>query len=379
MPHNLAILTDFLEEGWRSMDLCGDMLLDHLPRHGPYALEAARLCPPFRRLATSLPVVGRRCAALNADRLLNRFILFPWYARRAVNRFDLFHVADHTYAQIVHALPAARTGVYCHDVGAFRCLFDQGAYPRPRWFRAMSQRILAGLRKAAVVFHNTEAVGEEIRRAGLIDPDRLVHAPLGVAPEFAPGSPQPAVELPWLAEVGGRPWVLHVGTCNKRKRIDVLLDVVAAVRQTVPDLRLVKIGGEWTADHRERIDRLHLAGAITHVCGLTRVELAEVYRRAPVVLIPSGAEGFGLPVIEALACGAAVVASDIPALREAGGPAAVFVPVGDVGAWADAVAKLLNDPASAPSRAGRLAWAARFSWAAHAETIARAYDRLLLN
>ena len=132
----------------------------------------------------------------------------------------------------------------------------------------MSQRILSGLRKAAVVFHNTAAVGEEIKRAGLIDPDRLVHAPLGVAPEFAPGSTQPAVELPWLAELGGRPWVLHVGTCVKRKRIDVLLDVVAAVRETVPDLRLVKVGGEWTADHRERIARLGLAGAITHVCGL---------------------------------------------------------------------------------------------------------------
>ena len=377
MPHHLAILTDFPEEGWRSMDLCGDMLLDHLPRDGPYALEAARLCPPFNRLATRLPVVGQRHAAFNADRLLNRFILFPRFAGQAVRRFDLFHVADHSYGQLVHALPAARTGVYCHDVDAFRCLFDSVADPRPRWFRAMSQRILTGLRKAAVVFHNTEAVGEEIRRAGLIDPDRLVHAPLGVAREFAPGATHSTVELPWLAELDGRPWVLHVGTCNKRKRIDVLLDVVAAVRETVPDLRLVKVGGEWTADHRERIARLGLAGAITHVCGLTRSELADVYRRARVVLIPSGAEGFGLPVVEALACGAAVVASDIPALREAGGPAAVFVPVGDVGAWSDLVAMLLTDPAAAPPRADRLAWAGRFTWTAHAEIIARAYHRLL--
>ena len=379
MPHHLAILTDFPEEGWRSMDLCGDMLLDHLPREGPFAVEAARLCPPFRRLATRLPGVGRRHAALNADRLLNRFILFPRYARRAVGRFDLFHVADHTYAQLVHALPAGRTGVYCHDLDPFRCLFDMVADPRPRWFRAMSQRILTGLRKAAVVFHNTAAVGEEIKRAGLIDPDRLVHAPLGVAPEFAPGATQPAVELPWLAEVGGRPWVLHVGSCIARKRIDVLLDVVAAVRQTVPDLRLVKVSGEWTAAQRDRIDRLGLAGAITHVGGLARAELAEVYRRATVVLMPSEAEGFGLPVIEALACGAAVVASDIPALREAGGPAAVYAPVGDVGAWSDAVAKLLADPAAAPPRCARLAWAGRFTWTAHAEIIARAYHRLLLN
>jgi glycosyltransferase involved in cell wall biosynthesis len=111
--------------------------------------------------------------------------------------------------------------------------------------------------------------------------------------------------------------------------------------------------------------------------GLDRVVLAEVYRRAPVVLMPSEAEGFGLPVIEALGCGAPVVASDIPAIREAGGPAAVYAPIADIGAWADAVLKVLTDPASAPSRDVRLAWAGRFSWAAHAATIARAYHRLL--
>jgi glycosyltransferase involved in cell wall biosynthesis len=373
----IAILTDFPDEAWPSMDLCGEMLLEHLARDGPLPLEAARLCPPFRRLATRMPVIGRRRGAFNTDRLLNRFIQFPWFARRAVRRFDVFHLVDHTYSQLVHALPAGRTGVYCHDLDAFRCLFDDRACLRPRWFRALSHRILNGLRKAAVVFHNSEAVGHEIRRTGLIDPDRLVHAPLGVAPEFTPGPTQCPVELPWLAQARGRPWVLHVGSCIARKRIDVLLEVVAAVRRMIPDLRLVKVGGEWTADQRERITRLGLAGAITHVSGLSRIELAEVYRRAGAVLVPSEAEGFGLPVIEALACGAAVVASDIPALREAGGPAAAYAPVGEVGAWSDQVSRRLTDPAAAPVQADRLAWAGGFTWNTHADIIARAYRQLL--
>ena len=373
----LAVLTDFPDEGWPSMDLCGDMLLAHLPRSGPLAVEAARLCPPFRRLASRLPAVGRRNAAFNADRLLNRFVLFPWHAERLAGHFDLFHIADHTYGQLVHVLPTGHAGVYCHDLDAFRCLLDPAADPRPQWFRALARRILTGLQKAAVVFHSTTAVGEQIKRAGLIPNDRLVHAPYGVAPEFAPGSPRLPVELPWLAELGGRPWVLHVGSCIPRKRIDVLLDVVAAVRETVPDLRLVKVGGEWSAEHRERIARLGLAESMVHVVGLTRAELAEVYRRAAAVLVPSEAEGFGLPVIEALACGAAVVASDIPALREAGGPAALYAPVADVPAWAGLVARVLTDPAAALPRADRLVWAARFSWATHAETIAQSYRRLL--
>ena len=326
---------------------------------GPFAVEAARLCPPFRRLATRLPAVGRRNAAFNADRLLNRFVHFPRHARRLADQFDLFHIADHTYAQLVLVLPADRVGVYCHDLDAFRSLLDPAREPRPRWYRALARRILSGLQKAAVVFHNTDAVAEQINRAGLVHPDRLVLAPLGVAPEFTADSPRPPIPLPlpWLAELGGQPWVLHVGACIPRKRIDVLLDVCAEIRKTFPDLRLVKVSGEWTAAQRDRIDRLGLAGPITHMGGLARAELAEVYRRATVVLMPSEAEGFGLPVIEALACGAVVVASDIPALREAGGPAAAYAPVGDVGAWSAAVAKLLADPASA--RRGPIGWRGR--------------------
>ena len=106
---------------------------------------------------------------------------------------------------------------------------DRGVLPRPGRFplpvrqgrRAQtamvprySQRVLTGLRKASLVFHNTLAVGEEIKRAGLVDSDRLVHAPLGVASEFSPDRTSHAETLPWLAEVGDRPWLLHVGSCS---------------------------------------------------------------------------------------------------------------------------------------------------------------------
>ncbi|HVK12259.1 MAG TPA: glycosyltransferase [Gemmataceae bacterium] len=392
-PPRLAVLTDYPDEGWPSMDLCGEMLLAHLPRTGSDAVAPQRICPPFRRVAGRVPVVGRRGAAFNTDRLLNRFVLFPRHARRVASHFDLFHVVDHTYAQLVHALPAERTGVYCHDLDAFRCLLEPAADPRPRWFRALARRILAGMQKAAVVFHSTAAVRGQIERAGLLDPAKLVHASYGLAPEFtAPESGVRGQESgvragsgnlltpdswPLTPELAGRPWVAHVGSCIPRKRIDILLEVVAAVRVRLPDLRLVKVGGEWSADHRDRIARHGLADAIVHVQNLSRAELAAVYQRAGAVLVPSEAEGFGLPVVEALSCGAAVVASDIAPLREAGGPAAVYAPVGDVAAWTEVVAKALTDPTAAPPRADRLAWAARFSWATHAGTIAAAYHRLV--
>ena len=156
-----------------------------------------------------------------------------------------------------------------------------------------------------------------------------------------------------------------------------MLTVFAQVRIKQPDVKLAKVGGEWTAQQRDQIAKLGLETAIVHLKNLDRVELATVYRRAALVLVPSDAEGFGLPVIEALACGAIVVASDIPVLREAGGNAAMYAPVADAPAWAEVVHSLLESPVLAPAREQRLAWASQFSWTTHAATIAEAYRDLL--
>jgi glycosyltransferase involved in cell wall biosynthesis len=359
------------------MDLCAEMLLDHLGAASDDRIQPERICPPFRRRFTRLPIFGRRRTAFNADRLLNRHFDYPAYLSRRLRNagFDAFHVVDHSYAQLVHALPADRTGVYLHDLDAFRSLLEPDREPRPRWFRLMMRRVLTGLQKASVVFYSTEAVRAQVERHGLLDPARLVHAPYGVCEEFTAEEPGPPPKL--AAGIADGPFLLHVGSCNPRKRIDVLLDSFAAARARRPELRLVKVGGEWSDDHRARIERLGVSPALQHLQGIDRLTLAALYRRAALVLQPSEAEGFGIPVAEALACGAPVLASDLPVLREVGGDAAVYCPVGDVPAWTDAITRLLENPAIAPPRPERLARAARFSWAAQARTVATAYLRLL--
>jgi glycosyltransferase involved in cell wall biosynthesis len=104
--------------------------------------------------------------------------------------------------------------------------------------------------------------------------------------------------------------------------------------------------------------------------------VASLYRQAAAVLMPSEAEGFGLPVIEALACGSPVIASDIAVFREVGGDEAIYARLADLGDWAAAVEKVLADPRSSTQREGRTRHAARFSWRVHADTIAAAYARL---
>jgi glycosyltransferase involved in cell wall biosynthesis len=107
-----------------------------------------------------------------------------------------------------------------------------------------------------------------------------------------------------------------------------------------------------------------------------RKTLAGLYRRAVAVLVPSDSEGFGFPVIEALACGAVVIASDIPVLREVGGKAALYAPPGDVEAWANLAQAVLAARVATPFRDVRLAQASLFTWPRHAQTILDAYGNI---
>jgi glycosyltransferase involved in cell wall biosynthesis len=365
----LGVLFDFPEEGWPSMDLAASMLLEAGRRAAPEAFEIERVCPPFRRLATRVPALGASRVALNADRLLNRMWHYPRHAARIRERFDLFHVADHSYAQLVHVLPAERTGVFCHDIDAFRSVLEPERDPRPEWFREIARRVLAGLQRAAVVFHSTDAVGSEILRHRLVPRERLVLAPYGTSPELSPTGPA------GCAGVEPGSYLLHVGSCIPRKRIDVLLETFERIRAGRPGLRLVQIGGAFTPEQRDLVGALGLGGAIVQRTGVSSMELAALYRGALLVLQPSATEGFGLPVLEALACGAPVLASEIPVLREVGGDAVTYAPVGDVEAWSALALEALEGRGAAP-REARLAQAARFSWDAHARAVLGAYARI---
>jgi glycosyltransferase involved in cell wall biosynthesis len=171
--------------------------------------------------------------------------------------------------------------------------------------------------------------------------------------------------------------LLHVGSTVPRKNIEGLLRVVAAVRHTIPRVRLVRVGGELTAAQECLARDLGVFGAILSLPSLDTRTLAAVYRRATVLLLPSVREGFGLPMLEALASGTPVIASDIPALREVGGTAAVYCPVHDTRSWRDATLKVVSEGLShvGPTRRGlaRVPHASRYTWARYAAQMVRLY------
>ena len=233
------------------------------------------------------------------------------------------------------------------------------------WRRAMARLQLRGLQRAPVVFFSTNSIGEQIRTEQLVDGKRR-KAPYGIAEEFWHPETRAPPETPYL---------LHVGGNFPRKRLDVLFDVFAQVRRAHPDLQLVQVGAKLGEAEQHRVERLGIRESFVQMAGLSRAELASLYAASRLVLIPSETEGFGLPMLEALACGASVLASDIPALREVGGNAVTFAPVADVPVWADLVDRLLRGETK-PPQAGR-EQAERFSWDRHADAVASGYTGLL--
>jgi glycosyltransferase involved in cell wall biosynthesis len=391
----VAVVCDHPEEGWPSMDLTGAMVERFLAERHADTVTPTRICPPYRRRfeRPGKEGAGAEGAARNADRLMNRFWDYPRALGRIAKRgeFDLYHLVDHSYSQLVHVLPRGRAVVTCHDLDTFRCLFEPALEPRPVWFRAMAGRILAGLRKAAAVSCDSAATRDALVARGIAPAERAHVVYLGVHPECSP-APDPEADAAaerLLGPAGSTgPDLLHVGSNIARKRVDVLLDVFAAVRKQHPGARLLKAGGALPPPLAARARRLGVADAIVtlpHFSPLiarNRAALAAVYRRAALVLQPSDAEGFGLPVAEALACGVPLLASDIPVLREVGGDAPVYRPVGDVPGWTEAALSLLEERRRSSDswlarRASGLARAQLYSWAAHADRLAEIYREVL--
>jgi glycosyltransferase involved in cell wall biosynthesis len=377
----VGIVCDLREEGWHSMDLIADMLMDTLPTIANGDFRATRLCPAMVPRLSRLPFVGRAAQAHFGDRLTGRFWDYPrWLARRA-REFDVFHIVDQSYAHLVRVLPAGRTIVTCHDLDAVQAALPSGNRLSP--VRLLAVPILNGLTRAAHVACVSHATKAELLATGRVDAARASVVYEGVHPSCVPDPP-----VGCDTSVGRdssrpdrAPEILHVGSTIPRKRIDTLLEVFAGVRKHITDARLIRVGGSLTDQQRNLAQRLGVLDAMTEMPFMERPDLAALYRRASVVVLPSQREGFGLPLVEAMACGTPVVASAIPALQEIGGEAATYCAPGDVQAWTDAISNLLGERTAdgiawKERRQKALSTAARFNWSHYAEGMTELYRNI---
>ena len=383
----LGVVCDLLEENWPSMELAATTIAGAIADFAP-EWEIVSLRPALRRRWS--PTTTNAGLRFNADRVYNRFRDYPQWLRRQTDGFDLFHLADHSYAQLVHELPAQRTVVTCHDIDTFRCLWEKSP-SRPSLsstlYRYLTRRTLSGLQKAARVVCVSQQTAHELQTHKLVASEKLRLIPNPVHPAFLqiPSLNAQAEAAKWLGPVArdiAEPFLLYVGSHIPRKRLDVLLRVVAEVRRQQPRVRLVRVGGALPAQYDKLMRELNLQDAITVLPTLEREVLVVVYQRAALTLLPSEREGFGWPVAESLACGTPVVASDLHVLREVGGAVTEYAPVADVLAWAQLIGRMLEQrqhQAAAWQRRCEIArnYAKRFSCETYAQNLWALYQELL--
>lgn len=374
----VAVIADYAEEGWPSMDLVADMLVSHLAAEHAQEVEATLIRPamPIRLTRLASP---DRAVPLALDRIAARVFDYPRVLAALARRFDVYHVVDHSYAHLLHGLPGGRGLVTCHDLDAFRSVLQPEEERRSLPYRWMAGRILAGLRLASHVACDSDATRSALVTLAGFPEDRLSVIPNGTD---TGGDPEDgaAADVEAARMLGPRHFVelLHVGSTIPRKRIDVLLDVFAGVRQARPEVRLTRVGGPFTAEQRVRARDLGVLDAIHVLPFVDRATLAAVYRRSALALLPSDREGFGLPIVEALAHGTPMVASDIPVLREIGSGAVTYCAVGEAGTWVEAIQRLLRERESDPAawrarRAAGLERAADFSWSRYTDSVVARY------
>ena len=281
-----------------------------------------------------------------------------------------------------NALLAALTiGPVRGDVPFVSVVHDLTAVTHPEWHSA---RTLVGflplwektVERAAAFLCVSHATARELCAAYPEVRSRVAVAPNGVEESFFPLADATAAERTRRRFAAGRRYVLSLGTLEPRKNLETLVaacERLWARRRARPDLVLAG-GPGWKASglHRRIArspfrDKIHLPGYAS------RPLAADLYRAAEAFVYPSLAEGFGLPVAEAMACGTPVVASDIEALREVAGDAALYAPPLDVAALDRAIERALEDePARERLRAAGPARAALFTWRAAAESTAAA-------
>lgn len=293
------------------------------------------------------------------------------------HRFDVIHdnqTLAMPMARIAQRMPVVTT--LHHPIAIDREFAVAGAATRLgkalawRWHSFVNEQA-----KAARALTHFLAVSDAARqsyaqRTGM-SPDGVRVAYNGI--DHASFTPDPSVER----ETG-----LIVASASADvpiKGLDVLIAALARLKDSHSHARLTVIGSLRDGPTKRMLERTGLADRVSFVSGLTREEIADLHRRATVFVSASRFEGFGFPPAEAMACGAPVIVSDGGALPEVAGDAGIVTPVGDEGALAAAISRVLDDETlrAAMSQAGLNRVRTLFRWDLHAGTAIGLYRDVL--
>jgi glycosyltransferase involved in cell wall biosynthesis len=257
----------------------------------------------------------------------------------------------------------------------------QGTGPmraRDRLRNRLLRWVLTGLRKADAWIVPTEWIRAELAQ-WLGHEDRIHVIPFGVddslftPPVESREDIRRRMDIPLGAFV-----VLHVGSVGPRKNLPAVIAAAHGLRAGGTDAWLLQVGGTLTLDQRRDMEARGLASRARTLGEASEPELRAAYRAADVLLFPSHYEGFGFPVLEAMAAGIPVVTSGAGGLAEVAGDAAIVVGGRDVDPYVAALRRLASNPAWYSQLVARgTERARRFRWVETARRTAEVYRSLL--
>jgi glycosyltransferase involved in cell wall biosynthesis len=262
--------------------------------------------------------------------------------------------------------------VTVHDLAMVR-LPETFGRRRARYKAAMTRRAVA---RASVVIADSAATKDDLVSLLGVDPARVRVVALGVDPRFGAAGDAAAADTARVLELPAR-YLLYVGRLEPRKNLPMLIEAYARARHRHGVTSALVLAGSPSWLDEDLPARAAACGVGDHVRVIGHVEdrlLPGLVRGAVALAYPSRYEGFGLPVLEAMAAGTPVVTSNVASLPEVAGDAAVLVEPDDVDALADALGRIEGDAALRATlvAAGR-ARAATFTWARTASETVAAY------
>ena len=317
---------------------------------------------PLPRTVIPLTAKPWRMSVLLAD-----FLRVPM--DRWIPGIDVFHGTDH----LLPPLRRARTVFTLHDL-IFK-FFPEYHLPLNRAF--LGVMLPRFLRRADSIIAVSECTKRDAIRLYHLPPEKIAVIHEGFDPALRPVEDKNLIAQARARYAHGQPFILYLGTIEPRKNIVALIDAVRALRARGLPHRLLIAGRKgWlyqpTLDH---VAQMGMSDAVDFLDYVPDAELPALFSACDAFVFPSLYEGFGLPPLEAMACGAPVVCSNTSSLPEVVGDAAVLFDPRDIGEIASAIERVVSDAALRDElRAKGIAQAAKFSWERAARETLAVYE-----
>lgn len=315
------------------------------------------------------------CPAPIGERWLYRL----WYRARlplpvqwVTGDLDLFHSPDFVLPPVKGHIPTLLT---VHDL-SFVHYPDN--YP-PALVAYLNKTVPWSVQRATHILADSFATKADLVEIWGVASDKITVLYSGVNGRFQPITD--ADEQKLMREkygLGERPYLLAVGTIQPRKNYQLLIRAFARVAGEIPHNLAIAGGKGWLYDDMlAEIERQGVDGRVQFIGFVDDADLPTLYSAASALAFPSVYEGFGLPLLEAMACGTPVITSNVSSLPEVAGTAAVQLDPHDEPAWAEAIQHMLTDPALRTRLvAAGFRQARTFSWQKSAQQLLDIYRRL---